>query len=46
MSPLIEPARPSTVLLAWLRLHGEDDEHAVPEPLGETYNVAWTAALA
>lgn len=46
MSPVIEPTRPSTVLLAWLRVQGEDDEHAVPEPLGDTYSVVWTAALA
>ena len=46
MSPVIEPARLSTVLFAWLREHGEDDEQAVPEPFGETYNVVWTAALA
>jgi hypothetical protein len=46
MSPVIEPTRLSTVLLAWLRLHGEADEHAVPEPVGDTYSVVCTAALA
>src|ERR1051325_503303 len=46
MSPVIEPTRLSTVLFAWLRLHGEDDEHAVPEPRGDTYSVVCTAALA
>src|ERR1051326_7634454 len=46
MSPVIEPARPSTVLFAWLRLHGAEDEQAVPEPVGDTYSVVCTAALA
>jgi hypothetical protein len=36
MSPVIEPSRLSTALRAWVRLHGDDDEQAVPEPLGET----------
>src|ERR1041384_3924593 len=46
MSPVIEPTRPSTVVFAWLRLHGADDEHSVPDPLGATYSVVCTAALA
>jgi hypothetical protein len=44
MSPDIEPFMPSTALRAWGRLHGADDEHDVPEPVGETYNVLCTAA--
>lgn len=36
----------STELLAWLRLHGNDCEQVLPEPLGEAYNVASTAASA
>src|SRR5579884_269805 len=46
MSPVIEPTRLSTVLFAWLRAHGADDEQAVPVPLGDTYSVVCTAALA
>jgi hypothetical protein len=46
MSPLIEPSTLSTALFASLRLHGDDWEHALPEPLGDAYKVAWTAALA
>ena len=46
MSPVIEPTRLSSVLFTWLRLHGEADVQAVPDPLGEAYSVVWTAARA
>lgn len=46
MSPFIEPTRLSTTLRAPLSEHGEDDEQAVPEPVGDAYNVVCIAAWA
>jgi hypothetical protein len=46
MSPVIVATRLSTELFAWLRLHGEEAEHAVPDPFGDAYSVVCAAACA